>query len=84
MPAVSRAQVWQEINNETVLTDTGQTVTRELVATLLDEEVERLRGEVPAEVFEQHYLRARDLIASLCLDARFVDFLTLTAYEQVS
>ena len=53
---ISRSQVWQEIRNQVVLADTGETVTRELVARLLDEEAERLRGEVPAEQFERYYL----------------------------
>ncbi len=80
---ISRSQVWQLISNQSVLADTGQPVTRELVATLLEEEAERLRGEVPAETFERYYVPAKALIADLCLDEGFVDFLTLPAYEQV-
>ena len=45
---ISRSQVWQEIRNDVILADTGETVTRELVSRLLDEETERLRGEVDA------------------------------------
>ena len=43
---ISRSQVWQQIRNGVVLADTGETVTSELVARILDEEIERLRGEV--------------------------------------
>ena len=43
---ISRSQVWQQLRNATVLTDTGRTVTPELVREVLAEEVERLRGEV--------------------------------------
>ena len=39
---ISRAQVWQQIKNGTVLADTGEKVTKDLVARTLDEEVERL------------------------------------------
>ncbi|MDQ6896415.1 MAG: malate synthase A [Actinomycetota bacterium] len=81
---ISRAQVWQLIKNGTVLADTGEPVTRELVSRVLDEEMERLRGEVPEETFQQHYLPAKELISSLCLDEDFVDFLTLPAYERVA
>ncbi len=80
---ISRSQVWQEIRNQVTLTDTGETVVRELVSRLLDEETERLRGEVKAELFERYYLPARQLIGDLCLDEEFTDFLTLPAYEWV-
>ena len=80
---ISRAQVWQQIRNGVVLADTGETVTRELAAAVLDEEVERLRGEVDAERFERCYLPAKQLIAELCLAEDFTDFLTLPAYELV-
>ena len=47
---ISRSQVWQLIANEVHLADTGETVTRDLVARLLDEESERLEGEVDPDV----------------------------------
>jgi len=80
---ISRSQVWQLIANQVLLTDTGETVTRELVARLLDEETDRLRGEVDPAVFERYYQPAKKLISDLCLSDDFVDFLTLPAYEQV-
>ena len=42
---ISRSQVWQQIRNKSVLADTGNTVTRELVARILGEETEKLRSE---------------------------------------
>ena len=66
-----------------ILADSGETVSRELVSRLLDEETERLRGEVTAERFERHYRPAKELIAELCLGEDFTDFLTLPAYEWV-
>jgi malate synthase len=80
---ISRSQVWQEIRNGVVLSDTGETVTRELVSRLLDEECERLRAEVPGDRFDRYYLPAKQLIADLCLGEDFIDFLTLPAYEWV-
>jgi malate synthase len=80
---ISRAQVWQLIKNGTMLADTGEKVTKDLVARTLDEEVERLRTEVSEDAFERHYLPAKELISSLVLDDDFTDFLTLPAYEQV-
>ena len=80
---ISRAQVWQQIRNATVLADTGEPVTRELAARVLEEEVQRLRGEVPAADFARWYLPAKELIAELCFADDFTDFLTLPAYERV-
>ncbi|MEO6791657.1 MAG: malate synthase A [Ornithinibacter sp.] len=80
---ISRSQVWQLIANDAVLSDTGTTVTRDLVARLIDEETERLRTEVDEQSFTEHYLPARELISGLCLDETFVDFLTIPAYELV-
>ncbi len=80
---ISRSQVWQLRYNQVKLADTGETVTTELVSRLLDEEVERLRGEVPPEDFERYYQPAKKLISDLCLSDDFTDFLTLPAYELV-
>ena len=80
---ISRSQVWQQIRNGVRLADSGETVTRELVSRVLDEEVEKLRAEVSADDFEAYYRPAADLVGSLCLDEKFVDFLTLPAYELV-
>ena len=80
---ISRSQVWQQINAGSVLADTGNTVTRELVRQILTEETEKLRGEVGEEAFEKFYSPASELIAELCLGEDFVDFLTTPAYELV-
>ena len=55
---ISRSQVWQQIRNNVVLADTGNTVTRELVEKILAEETEKLRGESDEENFEKFYLPA--------------------------
>jgi malate synthase len=80
---ISRSQVWQQIKNEVKLADTGETVTRELVSRILDEETDGLQAQVGAEPFEKFYLPAKRLIADLCLSEDFTDFLTLPAYELV-
>ena len=80
---ISRSQVWQQVRNHTVLADTGNTVTPELVESLLGEEVERLRGEVDSAAFAAHYAPAARLVRQLCLDDEYVDFLTTPAYELV-
>jgi len=80
---ISRSQVWQQIRNSVQLADTGETVTKELVTRILDEEVELLRSQVDPEQFEKFYLPAKQLIADLCLTDDFTDFLTLPAYQLV-
>jgi malate synthase len=80
---ISRSQVWQLRYNQIKLADTGETVTAELISRLLDEETERLRGEVPEGSFERYYQPAKKLISDLCLSDDFTDFLTLPAYELV-
>jgi malate synthase len=80
---ISRSQVWQQIKNAVTLADTGETVTRDLVSKILDEETEGLRAQVDPAQFETYYLPAKQLIADLCLSEDFTDFLTLPAYELV-
>ena len=78
---ISRSQVWQQIRNAVVLADTGNTVTRELVSQILDEELAKIRTEVTDVVFEAHYRAAGSLISDICLSTEYTDFLTTPAYE---
>ena len=78
---ISRSQVWQQIRNEVVLADTGNTVTRELLATFTTGC--RVSGEVGEEAFERYYQPASSLIADICLSEDYTDFLTTPAYELV-
>ncbi|GAA1144238.1 malate synthase A [Nesterenkonia lutea] len=79
---ISRSQVWQQIHNGTVTADTGVKITAELAASLLDEEVERLRGEIDdAQTFADHFEPAASVVRALVLDDEYIDFLTLPAYE---
>ena len=80
---ISRSQVWQQIRNEVVLADTGNTVTRELVTQILAEETEKLRGEVGEEAFATLLPARQQLIADICLSEDYTDFLTTPAYELV-
>jgi malate synthase len=80
---ISRSQVWQQIRNKSVLADTGNTVTKELVERILGEETERLRTEFGDEAFRRYYQPASELIADICLSDDYTDFLTTPAYELV-
>ncbi|MGQ1798559.1 malate synthase A [Kocuria oceani] len=80
---ISRSQVWQQIRNGVVYEDTGNTASRELVAEVLEQQKEVLRGEVDPELFERHFEPAARLIADLVLGEEYVDFLTLPAYDLI-
>jgi malate synthase len=80
---ISRSQVWQQLRNKSILADTGNTVTRELVTRILGEETERLRIEFGDENFTKYYEPASKLIEDICLSDEYTDFLTTPAYELV-
>ncbi|GGC80183.1 malate synthase [Tersicoccus solisilvae] len=80
---ISRSQVWQQIANGVVYTDTGNTATRELVTAALDAQKEKLRGEVGEEQFTRFYEPAAAIVADLVLSEEYADFLTVPAYRRV-
>ena len=78
---ISRCQVWQWRRNRVVL-DTGRRVTAEMIVGMLDEATETLAdtwAEAPAG--EELLADARNLLFDLCTKERFVDFLTVPAYD---
>ncbi|GAA2177823.1 malate synthase A [Leucobacter tardus] len=77
---ISRSQVWQQVHNGTVL-ESGETVTRELVEHVLDEELDRLHGEVAVDAYERYYAPAGELVRTIVLSEEYTDFLTLPAYD---
>ena len=80
---ISRSQVWQWLHNSVALAD-GQTVTRELVERLIDEEVDAIRQKVDAESFAGGgWEEARALFTEMAVSEEFEDFLTIPAYERM-
>jgi len=74
---IARSQVWQWLHNDVTLADTGEKVTRELVQRIAQEEIADLGGDPGA------YDQAHSLFMEVAVADRFVDFLTLSAYEQM-
>jgi len=71
---IARAQIWQWIRH-------GK-VTREQVVEVLEEEMERIRGEVGDEVWEKGRPReTREIFEQVALGEEFPAFLTLPAYD---
>jgi malate synthase len=76
---ISRSQIWQWTHSSTTLA-TGETVTRELVESVVTDELAALRE---AGWYADHLDAARDIFVATALDDEFVDFLTLPAYAEV-
>ncbi len=70
---ISRSQIWQWVHEGVRLTDTGETVTAELVRTMLAE----------VELDSSDEDTARTLFERVALDDDFATFLTLPAYELI-
>jgi malate synthase len=84
---ISRSQVWQWLRHGVKLED-GQEVTAELVRRLEDEELERIRAEIGDDAWFEREGRpreSRELFEEVALSGndRFVEFLTLPAYERL-
>ena len=78
---ISRSQIWQWVHNGTKLED-GTVIDRELVTKILDEELERIRGEVGDETWEAGRPDdTRRVFEAVALGDDFPDFLTEVAYE---
>jgi malate synthase len=72
---ISRSQVWQWLHNDVTL-DTGDTVTKELVEKIADEEIAKLGD--PSD-----YADARATFMEVAVADDFAEFLTLPAYERM-
>jgi malate synthase len=76
---IARSQVWQWVRRRARLSD-GQTVTPELVRTIADDELARLRGRMGRAYDQGRYAEARALFEQVALAEEFVEFLTIPAY----
>ena len=75
---IARSQVWQWLHNSVELAG-GETVTRELVERVIDEELAAVRTDEPGRRWDD----ARALFAEMALSGEFAEFLTLPAYERM-
>jgi malate synthase len=80
---ISRSQVWQWIRSPKGRLDDGRKVTKELVATLLPEEMAKIREHLGPAYGEGRYDEAAEIFSQLVNEDRFVEFLTLPAYERI-
>ncbi|GAB2807187.1 malate synthase A [Actinocorallia aurea] len=76
---ISRSQVWQWINNGVKLPD-GTLITKELVTTLLDEELAKIQTELGDAYNSDRYNEAVALFKEVTLADDYSEFLTTPAY----
>jgi len=80
---ISRAQLWQWIHQKAKLND-GRLVTLELCLKTIDEELAKFRQAVGEEQFRAgRYAEAASLLRELISSDRFIEFLTLPAYDRL-
>jgi malate synthase len=79
---ISRAQIWHWIRSPLASLEDGRKVTRELFQALLPEELAKVRQLLAEPQYRAgQYEEAARMFAQLTLDDKFVDFLTLPAYD---
>jgi malate synthase len=80
---ISRAQVWQWLKFNAIL-DNGTKVTKQLFASMVEEEMKRIAGEVgEARYGKGPFQQAKDLFVTLSTAEHFEEFLTLPAYAML-
>ena len=81
---ISRSQVWQWIRSPKGKLDDGRKVTKAMVAAMIPEEMEKIRA-LPRRRVRRGQVRRgrRDLRRASSTTTRFVEFLTLPAYERI-
>ncbi|MEU6171534.1 malate synthase A [Streptantibioticus parmotrematis] len=78
---ISRSQIWQWIDAGVVFED-GRKATADLAREVAAGELAAIRAEVGEEAFVSgRWQQAHDLLLQVSLDEKYVDFLTLPAYE---
>ena len=80
---ISRSQVWQWIRSPKGILDDGRKVTKEMVATMIPEEMQKIRGLLGPACGEGKYDDAAAIFSDLVANDTFVEFLTLPAYERI-
>ncbi len=78
---ISRSQIWQWVRHG-VVTDDGIPITETLIRSIVQDVVDRLEGE--DHPHREQFSTARKLFEEVALGERFVDFLTLPAYELIN
>jgi malate synthase len=80
---ICRSQIWQWIHHGAATSD-GETVTRERVRSVLDDEMARIRDQVGEETWQAGRPDdTREVFERVALADDFPEFLTLVAYDKL-
>jgi malate synthase len=81
---ISRAQLWQWVHQNAKMND-GRTVTADLCMKTIEEELAKFRQSVGEQQFRAgRYEQAANLLRELIRSQKFVEFLTLPAYDRLA
>lgn len=80
---ISRVQLWQWVHYPKGILDDGRRITIEMVRSILNDEVEKLRAELGENFAQRPILKAAELIDKMTTNTPLQDFLTLEAYRQL-
>jgi len=80
---ISRSQVWQWIRSPKGKLDDGRKVSKEMVAAMIPEELQKIRDLLGPAYGAGKYDDAAGIFADLVNNDTFVEFLTLPAYERI-
>jgi malate synthase len=80
---ISRSQVWQWMRSPKGRLDDGRKVTKEMVAAMIPEEMQKIRDHLGDAFRAGKYDDAARIFADLVNNDTFVEFLTLPAYERI-
>ena len=81
---ISRSQVWQWIRSPKGILDDGRKVTKAMVATMIPEEMTKIRDLLGPAFGAGRYDDAAGIFADLVGNDTFVEFLTLPAYDLIN
>jgi malate synthase len=79
---IARSQVWQWLHNDILLED-GPKVTRDLVETIIDEELAKIREALGDSFDAERFGQATALFTAVALADDYSEFLTVPAYERM-
>jgi malate synthase len=81
---ISRAQLWQWLHNPRAALPDGRRVSTDLYFQLIPQELEKIRSLLTPEVFAAgRFQEAQEIFNRLVTADRFIDFLTLVAYDHL-
>lgn len=81
---ISRSQLWQQIRQETVTSDTQEEITERFVLDIIDQQSKALLDDIGASRFHPHGDTASALLKKLVASKSYDDFLTQAAYWELS